>query len=131
MVAADDSPSVLSGDRLSSGLQVTIAWCEIVSVAGQFGNLHPSLEGGGLSSFVSSPIRRIDHNQYLVYTSVSHTHLCQPYTRHGPPIAYLPQTANVGTMCKAHYVAALHPMSPCPLGSVPQRRISVIPFIYI
>jgi hypothetical protein len=72
--------------------------------------------GGEWLEMAKVQIRRTDHNQYLVYTSVSHIHLRQPYTRHGPPVAYLPQTANIGTMCKARCVAARHHMNSYPLG---------------
>jgi len=85
-------------------------------IVDRFRNLDSRCQCNAVLSFVSSLIRRTDHNQYLVYTSVSHIHLRQPYTRHGPPIAYLPQTANIGTMCKARCVAAWHHMNSYPLG---------------
>jgi hypothetical protein len=45
--------------------------------------------GGEWLEMAKVQIRRTDHNQYLVYTSVSHIHLRQPYTRHGPPCCVL------------------------------------------
>ena len=41
-------------------------------------------------SFVSSLIRRTDHNRCPVSTSLAQTHLHQPYTRHSVLIGHLP-----------------------------------------
>jgi hypothetical protein len=52
-------------------------------------------------SFESRLIRRTDHNQYLLSTSLVHTHLHQSYTRHRVLTGHLPYISNAGTMYEA------------------------------